>query len=262
MGIVFWGLVMLAASPARIMRRPPAAFHKSGAGARPTVVDSMILAGEAASIPTPKKEYPYPILTPFGNSEKEGQDQVLVLFLGYWFITPPYRTIWTTDRKLTFDQHVSFHNPHLQQSPAAYMGGRPAMPAWKHHTELWIWADSEIRMDDKKQLFLQISWNHCIFEWKFVKGCFKSLDLGIAVILVFVLFWKHPLFVPKLAGMLYFLNFQYVFVKMGVKSYPFEELMVHLASWTPSKFGRYPKCVRNDRRRVVPWPILFGKVVV
>ena len=77
---------MLAASPARIMRRPPAAIHSSGAGAfgaRPTVVDSIILAGEAASITTPKKEYPYPILTPFGNSEKEGQDQVLVLFLGF-----------------------------------------------------------------------------------------------------------------------------------------------------------------------------------
>ena len=59
---------MLAASPARIMRRPPAAFHNKGAGAfgaRPLVVDFMILAGEAASITTPKEDYPYPILAPF-----------------------------------------------------------------------------------------------------------------------------------------------------------------------------------------------------
>ena len=44
---------MLAASPARIMRRPPADIHSSEAGAfgaRPTVVDSIIIAGEAASI--------------------------------------------------------------------------------------------------------------------------------------------------------------------------------------------------------------------
>ena len=68
---------MLAASPTRIMRQPPAAFHNSGAGAfgatmgagafgaRPIVLDSIILAGEAASTTTPKKEYQYLILTPF-----------------------------------------------------------------------------------------------------------------------------------------------------------------------------------------------------
>ena len=68
------------------MRRRPAAFHNSGAGAfgaRPTAVDSMILAGEATSITTPTNEYPYPILTPFGNAEKQGQDQVLVLLLSF-----------------------------------------------------------------------------------------------------------------------------------------------------------------------------------
>ena len=43
----------------------------------------MILAGEAASITTAKKEYPYPILTPFGNSDEEGKEHVLVVFWGY-----------------------------------------------------------------------------------------------------------------------------------------------------------------------------------
>ena len=59
-----------------------------------------------------------------------------------------------------------------------------------------------------------------------VRGGFKSIDLGIAVILVFVLFWKHPFVFSKLAGMLDFGIFQLFFEKMGVKSYPFEELMI------------------------------------
>ena len=29
---------------------------------------------------------------------------------------------------------------------------------------------------------------------------------------------------------------------MGPNSYPFEELLVNVASWAPSNFGRYPKC--------------------
>ena len=62
-----------------------------------------------------------------------------------------------------------------------------------------------------------IPWNRLIFQWKWVGGGFESIDLGIAVILVFVLFWKHELFVPKLARMLFFI-FQYVFVKINVKS--------------------------------------------
>ena len=74
-----------------------------------------------------------------------------------------------------------------------------------------------------------------------VRGGVKSIDVGIAVILVFVFVWKHQLFFSKLAGMLDFLLFQCFLVKMCVKSDPFEELMVNLASWTPSNFGRYPK---------------------
>ena len=45
---------MLAASPARIMRRPPAVGLVPSAPARATIVDFMILAGEAASITTSK----------------------------------------------------------------------------------------------------------------------------------------------------------------------------------------------------------------
>ena len=36
----------------------------------------------------------------------------------------------------------------------------------------------------------------------------------------------------------------FLFVKMAVKSHPFEELMSNLASWTPSNFGKYPKSPR------------------
>ena len=71
------------------------------------------------------------------------------------------------------------------------------------------------------------------FKYKTVKGPLESIDLANAVILVFVFFWKHPFVAAKLAGMLVFLIFQSFFVKMGVKSYPFEESMVNLASWTP-----------------------------
>ena len=78
MGIFVGGVVMFAASPARIMESMPAPLLWKAAGGR-----LMILAGEAASITTPKKEYPYPNLTPSENSGKEGQDQVLVLFLGF-----------------------------------------------------------------------------------------------------------------------------------------------------------------------------------
>ena len=84
-GYAFLGVVMLAASPARIMRRPPAAIHSSGAGAkgaRPTVVDSIILACEAASISTPKKGIPIPNPKQdsfFGISEK-----TVLLWVWYW----------------------------------------------------------------------------------------------------------------------------------------------------------------------------------
>ena len=76
-GYAFLSVVMLAASPVRIMRRPPAAINSNGAGAfgaSPTVVDSIILAGEAASITTPRKAYPYPILsrTSFWEILKKG----------------------------------------------------------------------------------------------------------------------------------------------------------------------------------------------
>ena len=66
-----------------------------------------------------------------------------------------------------------------------------------------------------------------------VRGGFQSIDLANAVILVFVLFCKHPFCFSNLAGMLKFGIFQGFVVKIDVKSYPFEELMVNLASWTP-----------------------------
>ena len=39
-----------------------------------------------------------------------------------------------------------------------------------------------------------------------------------------------------------FLIGSFFFVKIDGKSHPFEALMVNLASWTPSNFGRYPEC--------------------
>ena len=74
-----------------------------------------------------------------------------------------------------------------------------------------------------------------------VKRVLESIDLANAVILVFVFFGKHSFFKAKLAWTLDFGIFQRFFVKMGVKSYPFKELVVNLASWTPSNFGMYPK---------------------
>ena len=52
---------MLAASPSRNMEAAFGHLHNSGAGAfgaRPTVADSIILDGEAASIVIPKKDIP------------------------------------------------------------------------------------------------------------------------------------------------------------------------------------------------------------
>ena len=74
-----------------------------------------------------------------------------------------------------------------------------------------------------------------------VREGFKSIDFGIVVILVFVFFGKHPFVFSKLVGMLDFFIFQCFFESMSVKSYPFEELLVNLASWTPQNFGKYPK---------------------
>ena len=70
------------------------------------------------------------------------------------------------------------------------------------------------------------------FSIENVKRVLESIDLGIAVILVFAFFGKHPFFFSKIDGMLD-LGFFNVKNKMGVESYPFQELMVNLASWTP-----------------------------
>ena len=62
-----------------------------------------------------------------------------------------------------------------------------------------------------------------IFQWKMVRGGFKCIDLGIAVIFVVVFFGKHHFLFSKLAGMLDFGIFQWCFENMCVKSYPFED---------------------------------------
>ena len=49
-----------------------------------------------------------------------------------------------------------------------------------------------------------------------MKGGFKSIALANAVILVFVLFWKHPFVFSKLAGMLDF-GVSMIFGKHGCK---------------------------------------------
>ena len=49
------------------------------------------------------------------------------------------------------------------------------------------------------------------FSIRMVRGGFKWIDLGIAVILVFVLSWEHYFCVSKLAGMLYCWMFQNIF---------------------------------------------------
>ena len=54
------------------------------------------------------------------------------------------------------------------------------------------------------------------------------------------MFWKTSMFFLKTSGMFFFV-FVNVFCQNGCKSYPFEELVVNLASWTPSNFGKYPK---------------------
>ena len=56
-----------------------------------------------------------------------------------------------------------------------------------------------------------------------VRGGFKSIDLAIAVILVFVFGGTHHFFFSIIAGMLDLFIFQCFFVKTGEKSYPFEE---------------------------------------
>ena len=53
-----------------------------------------------------------------------------------------------------------------------------------------------------------------------VWGGFKSIDLAIAVILVFVFFLENSFFGSKLAGMFDFWIFQGFLVKNDVKSYP------------------------------------------
>ena len=63
------------------------------------------------------------------------------------------------------------------------------------------------------------------------------MDLANAVILVFV---KKQI-IPKLVGMLVFWIGQCFFVKNGVKSYPFEELILNQASGTLYNFDKYPK---------------------
>ena len=65
------------------------------------------------------------------------------------------------------------------------------------------YADSEIRVHDGKPICSQ-SLYFDYFNKKTVRGGFKSIDFGIAVILVFVLLWEHQFFLSKLAGMLYF----------------------------------------------------------
>ena len=57
-------------------------------------------------------------------------------------------------------------------------------------------------MDDEKQMFFPIPWNHSIFQWQIVKGGAKSINIGIAVILVFVFCLET--FFPHIAGMLFF----------------------------------------------------------
>ena len=107
-----------------------------------------------------------------------------------------------------------------------------------------------------------------IFPYKMVRWGFKSIDLGVAVILVFVLFENINFCFSKLAGTLEL--DQCVFAKMDVRSYPFGDWLVNQASWTPGNFGRYPKCpkwssqscpmtdfVRKSRRVRPHHPSLF-----
>ena len=73
-----------------------------------------------------------------------------------------------------------------------------------------------------------------------VRGCFKRVDLANAVILVvvlFVFFEKIHCSSQNLLGCWIFEFPHDLFVRMDVKSYPFDELIVNLASWTPSNFG-------------------------
>ena len=75
-------MAVFAASPSRIMDR----LHNSGAGAfgaHPTVVDSMILAGEAASITTPKKMIPMPDPDPFCKFCKRGSGAGTGIVFGF-----------------------------------------------------------------------------------------------------------------------------------------------------------------------------------
>ena len=55
------------------------------------------------------------------------------------------------------------------------------------------------------------------------------------------IFWEIYFSKQNLLGC-WILRFVYwCVVEIDVKSFPFEEWMVNLASWTPSNFGRYPK---------------------
>ena len=64
-----------------------------------------------------------------------------------------------------------------------------------------------------------------------VRGGFKSIDFANAGILVFVFFGNINFALQNLLDFLFV--FQCFVVKMNVKSYPLEELLVNLASWTP-----------------------------
>ena len=94
-------------------------------------------------------------------------------------------------------------------------------------------ADSEIRMDDEKPIcsrFLEING----FLMKMGRGRFqidRTWHCGHFGLCFFVS--GNPFVFSKLAGIFDFLICRFVFVKMDVKSYPFGELVVNLACWTP-----------------------------
>ena len=88
-------------------------------------------------------------------------------------------------------------------------------------------------MHDGKPFFSQSLCVYVLFK-KNVNGPLESIDFANAVILVFAFVGKDSVFfLSKLAGMLDSYISQCFFVKTDVKSFPFEELMIDLASWTP-----------------------------
>ena len=99
--------------------------------------------------------------------------------------------------------------------------------------------ESEIRTHDGTPNFYQTLYFHdfSINKCKMSIGIDRCCHCGH----VFFFICLETFIFSKLAGMSDFLTCQGFVVKMNVKSYPFEKLMVNVASWTPSKFDKYPK---------------------